>query len=654
MAINLISPSTSTTAVLIADTYTAPGGSSDAIPVMTQVSGVTVPAALEIQSTLGALLLPRMDSIHMNALTPPTDGMLIFNTDVRAMFQYSAGSWRQVAAGSGSGNVTGEPPSVRNNIVLFDNTSATLIKDSGAFLVSTSLSALSGQTGLAADPTGIELGNVTYIQFAESNLSGFIFLGTKACMSIYDEGGTNLNTVFTGTTTAAPSSLSCLVELQSTTGALCISRMTVTQRNALISPQPGMMIFNTSTTPGQFNFYDGTQWIVISSGGSLPPVTANYQLLSSSTGTPAWTSQYYDSGNPKFNLFIATNITNPVITGTHNLGIGFSSAMSLTTGIQNTAVGFEALEDEGSGSRNSAFGFQALISQEGANDNSAFGYIAGFNLSSGGQNTCYGSLALTAETTGGTNSAFGYSALLSVVGGNGNSAFGNLAGSQQPAYTRCTFIGSQADASANGLTNATAIGANASVGQSNSLILGSGVNVGIGTSTPNTSAILDLTSTTGALLLPRLSDTQRNALTAAAGMTIFDTSSANMQYYNGSAWVSVTGGGGGSFTWVDQTSTTVTMAINTGYVADNAALVTLTLPATAAFGSIFIIQGKGAGGWTIAQQSGQQIHLGNTATTAGTGGSLSSTNQWDSVTLVCVTANTTFAAYGSIGNITVV
>lgn len=653
MAINLISPSTSTTAVLIADTYTAPGGSSDAIPVMTQVSGVTVPAALEIQSTLGALLLPRMTSIQMNALTPPTDGMLIFNTDVKAMFQYSAGSWRQVAAGSGSGNVTGEVPTSEWQVAVFDNNVGTLIKGGGAtFQPGVLLSTISGETSLSTDPTGIELGNITYIQFLGTNHSGFIFLGTKACMSFYDEGGPNLNTVFTGTTTAAPSSLSCLVELQSTTGALCISRMTTTNRNALTSPQPGMMIFNTTTS--QFNFYDGTQWIAFSSGGSLPPITANYQLLSSSTGTAAWTSQYYDSGNPKFNLFIATNITNPVITGTHNLGIGFSSAMSLTTGIQNTAVGFEALEDEGSGSRNSAFGFQALISQEGANDNSAFGYIAGFNLSSGGQNTCYGSLALTAETTGGTNAAFGYSALLSVVGGNGNSAFGNLAGSQQAAYTRCTFIGTQADGSVNGLTNATAIGANASVGQSNSLILGNNVNVGIGTSTPNTSAILDLTSTTGALLLPRLSDTQRNALTAAAGMTIFDTSSANMQYYNGSAWVSVTGGGGGSFTWVDQTSTTVTMAINTGYVADNAALVTLTLPATAAFGSIFIIQGKGAGGWTIAQQSGQQIHLGNTATTAGTGGSLSSTNQWDSVTLVCVTANTTFAAYGSIGNITVV
>lgn len=110
-----------------------------------------------------------------------------------------------------------------------------------------------------------------------------------------------------------------------------------------------------------------------------------------------------------------------------------------------------------------------------------------------------------------------------------------------------------------------------------------------------------------------------------------------------------------SNTWVDQTTTSVTMTTNTGYVADNASLVTFTLPTTASIGDSFEIVGKGAGLWTIAQNSGQTIHFNNQATTAGTGGSISSVTQYDCIMLRCITANTTFAVTNSMGaNFTVV
>ena len=47
-----------------------------------------------------------------------------------------------------------------------------------------------------------------------------------------------------------------------------------------------------------------------------------------------------------------------------------------------------------------------------------------------------------------------------------------------------TAIGALADVTVDGLTNATAIGANAQVSASNSLVLGNNANVGIGTSAP--------------------------------------------------------------------------------------------------------------------------------------------------------------------------
>jgi hypothetical protein len=61
--------------------------------------------------------------------------------------------------------------------------------------------------------------------------------------------------------------------------------------------------------------------------------------------------------------------------------------------------------------------------------------------------------------------------------------------------------------------------------------------IGIGTSSPAVSALLDLSSTTGALLLPRMTTTQRNALTAVNGMVIYNSSTDKFQGRAGGAWV---------------------------------------------------------------------------------------------------------------------
>lgn len=64
-------------------------------------------------------------------------------------------------------------------------------------------------------------------------------------------------------------------------------------------------------------------------------------------------------------------------------------------------------------------------------------------------------------------------------------------------------------------------------------------NVGIGTTTPATSAKLDLTSTTGSLLLTRMTTVQRDALTAVNGMVLYNSTLNKVQVYEGGAWVSV-------------------------------------------------------------------------------------------------------------------
>lgn len=110
------------------------------------------------------------------------------------------------------------------------------------------------------------------------------------------------------------------------------------------------------------------------------------------------------------------------------------------------------------------------------------------------------------------------------------------------------------------------------------------------------------------------------------------------------------------FPYTVVTGTSATMTTNTGYIPDNASQVTLTLPTTATVGSHIEIVGKGAGGWKIAQSiAGQHIHIGPTTSTPGLTGYVESTNQYDSLALICVEADTHWSILGGAqGNLNVV
>ena len=65
-------------------------------------------------------------------------------------------------------------------------------------------------------------------------------------------------------------------------------------------------------------------------------------------------------------------------------------------------------------------------------------------------------------------------------------------------------------------------------------------NVGLGTSSPSTSAILDVQSTTKGLRFPNMTTTQKNAMADVAGVQVFDTTLGKMCFNTGSAWETIT------------------------------------------------------------------------------------------------------------------
>ena len=63
-------------------------------------------------------------------------------------------------------------------------------------------------------------------------------------------------------------------------------------------------------------------------------------------------------------------------------------------------------------------------------------------------------------------------------------------------------------------------------------------SVGVGITSPNTASILDVTSTTKGFLPPRMTTMQRNLIaTPPMGLVIYNTTTNNLNSFNGSAWV---------------------------------------------------------------------------------------------------------------------
>ena len=106
-----------------------------------------------------------------------------------------------------------------------------------------------------------------------------------------------------------------------------------------------------------------------------------------------------------------------------------------------------------------------------------------------------------------------------------------------------------------------------------------------------------------------------------------------------------------AFVWQEITGASANLVPNNGYIANRNSLVTLTLPTTSAVGSIIEIVGKGTGGWKVAQNANQMIHIKAATSTTGTGGYISSNDQYNSVKLLCTVANLEFTVLSSEGTL---
>jgi hypothetical protein len=279
--------------------------------------------------------------------------------------------------------------------------------------------------------------------------------------------------------------------------------------------------------------------------------------------------------------------------GQFNTFLGTRSGnLTLTAGVANNMTGV---------------GFNALSSVTTATHGTAFGYRAAASLLTGSDTTAIGHTSLVSCTSGATNSAFAFNALANITTGSSNLGLGVSAGNQYTTENSNLVIsnsGTVADA------NTMRIGTHGVASRQQNRCFVAGIN---GNTVANT-------------LLVTI-----NSATHQLGTTPVPTPKA------------VT-----SWTIIAASQTAV---INSGYFCNNGGTLQLALPAASTIGDIIEVSNINNGtGIQFTQAVLQQIFIGNTSTTLGAAGTLTSTAVGDALKLVCEVANTTWRVVSVLGN----
>lgn len=291
-----------------------------------------------------------------------------------------------------------------------------------------------------------------------------------------------------------------------------------------MSPACVGCIQNSQINSVDANKLTGTLPSSLFSGSSLPagsgnyiqtnppsPQSANFNISGNGTiggtvnGNAVNAMTQYNLGNSRIlsapggsNLFVGSGAGLSNTAGNFNSFFGLDAGRSNATGASNSFFGAKAGSDNSDGSFNAFYGVNAGRSNISGSGNTFFGsgpspQGTGFSNTDGSFNSFFGHR--TGElSNGSSNSFFGAGAGRNNISGGGNSFFGHDAGGTNRSGSLNIVLGDGADVGAGNLTNATAIGSNALVTTSNSLVLGS-IN-GINGATANTNVGIGITAPT--------------------------------------------------------------------------------------------------------------------------------------------------------------
>jgi hypothetical protein len=244
------------------------------------------------------------------------------------------------------------------------------------------------------------------------------------------------------------------------------------------------------------------------------------------------------SGNIATTTAIGSSAGNANTTGAFNTFIGASAGATNSTANQNTFVGFNAGNATSTGGSNTIVGtFAGQSNSTGAN-NIFIGVNTGGSNTTGAANTFIGREAGFSNLTGSQNVMLGQNAGRFITGGS----------TANTISSNSIFIGINNKALADNQSNQIVIGHDATGLGTNTTVIGNSVttttalygDLVLGSTTPVASALLTMTSTTEGFLPPRMTTTQKNAISSpATGLVVFDTTLGKLCVFAGT-WQTIT------------------------------------------------------------------------------------------------------------------
>lgn len=364
-------------------------------------------------------------------------------------------------------------------------------------------------------------------------------------------------------------------------------------------------------------YYDGTRLVtvaatgvsgtVLTSGGpgvapafSAIPVSGVTSISGNSGGAQTGAISLVTANSTP--LFVGAAGTITLDFNKSNLILG-NNGSTITIGAANDGFGAGVLQNITSGSSNSAFGNASLQ-----------------NVTIGSQNNALGASSGGAINTGGNNTLIGHQSGVLLQSGNSNVALGYQSGSAWGAA----------------VSNNIAVGSIGSVADSATIRIGTN-----GTHTSTFIAGIDGVNVGSVAKVITMASDQLGTATITAGAGISVTPGAN------TITISAIGAG---LTWSVITANQ-TAVVEHGYFCNKAGTLALALPAASSVGDVIEVTNENtAVGVQFTQAAGQQILIGNTNTTLGATGTITSSAVGDTLKIVCYVANTIWRVTSVVGN----
>lgn len=208
-------------------------------------------AAIDVTSTTKGALLPRMTLTQRNAITATPLGLTVFNTTDSKFNYYTGTTWLEYGQAIGI--------SVPDASAIFQASSSTK-----GFLIPRMAS--SSISAIPSPATGLLVFNTTTDHFNYYFSSNWIEVGSAL-----------------GTTTI-PNGAAAL-DVNSTTQGVIFPRLTTAQRDAIVGPPSGLLLYNSDTS--KYQYYNGVSWKDFGSGsgsGSGKNFVTNFDFEDNTSG----------------------------------------------------------------------------------------------------------------------------------------------------------------------------------------------------------------------------------------------------------------------------------------------------------------------------------------------------------------------------------